>query len=108
MNPWWIWLGALLFPPAGLLLLWLRPMKSVTRRVFATLAIVALGFAHLILFYGLHVELAGSGMRPIFSFYRPAKHYAALEQNRAHQPVAVTPAPQPVAEIIREEKLPPA
>ena len=47
---------------------------------------------------GLHVELDGSGIVPLFSFYKPQAHYAALDQSRVEQQkLAVSaPAPAPV------------
>ena len=63
----------------------------------AALLIVVVGGGFLILqqFFGLRVELAGTGMTPIFTFHDPDSHYAALEEERAAEP----PAPDFVQKI---------
>ena len=76
-------LGAsLVFPPAGLILLWMRQGTSVLRKSLGSLAILVAGVAHLFLFYGLHMEFSG-GIRPIFSLQRAEGHYRQLEAHRA-------------------------
>ncbi len=88
--------SALVFPPAGMVLLWMRQETRVPWKLMGSLAIFALAIAHLFLFYGLRAEMDGTGIRPIFSFYRPEKHYAELERNRAEQRTAAPVTPQPV------------
>ncbi|MSV29869.1 MAG: hypothetical protein EXQ52_14150, partial [Bryobacterales bacterium] len=46
-------------------------------------AVAGVGVFTLRTFFGLRVELAGSGTRPVFSFYKPEQHFAKLEQQRA-------------------------
>src|ERR1039458_2800826 len=76
-------LGAsLVFPPAGLILLWMRQGTSVLRKSLGSLAILVAGVAHLFLFYGLHMEFSG-GIRPMFSLQRAEGHYRQLEAHRA-------------------------
>ncbi len=89
-KPWYrtglgLLLAAVLLPPLGLLLLWIRAETGIGRKLLGTLAIGALTLAHLFLFFGLHVEMDGTGMRPIFSFYKPKAHYAAIDRSRAEQ-----------------------
>ncbi len=106
-NPWYrsltaLLLASVLLPPAGLVFLWVRSGTSLTRKLLGSLAIGAIGIAHLFLFFGLHVEVDGSGRRPIFSFYKRESHYAALERSRAERGVvaaqpAVQPPPAPMA-----------
>src|ERR1035441_2286780 len=75
-------LGAsLVFPPAGLILLWMRQGTSVLRKSLGSLAILVAGVAHLFLFYGLHMEFSG-GIRPVFSFQGGERHYRQLEAHR--------------------------
>jgi hypothetical protein len=38
---------------------------------------------YLVQFHGLRIERDGSGIRPVFSFYKPEKHMVAIEQNRS-------------------------
>ncbi len=49
-------------------------------------AVIAIGI--MMKFFGLRVQMAGSGMQPIFDFYRPEDHYRELERQRASQPRA--------------------
>ncbi len=67
------------------------------------LAVAGVGVFTLRTFFGLRVELAGSGTRPMFSFYKPEQHFTNLERQRAAAPVLspeniVHPASSPVAE----------
>ena len=83
-------LGAsLVFPPAGLILLWFRRGTGVFRKSLGSLAIVMVGVAHLFLFYGMHMEFSG-GIRPILSFQGGERHYRQLE---AHRVAFQAPAP---------------
>ncbi|MCY4073888.1 MAG: PQQ-like beta-propeller repeat protein [Acidobacteria bacterium] len=45
----------------------------------------------LVVVFDLRVELAGSGLRPIFSFGDPETHYAALDAHRAANPAPTRP-----------------
>ncbi len=46
----------------------------------------------LVVAFDMQIELAGSGLRPIFSFGDPEVHYAALDANRATLPAPGQPA----------------
>jgi len=76
--------AALILPPVGLALLWLRKSLSVLKRALVSLPIVAAGIAHLFLFYGLQMELSG-GVHPIFYFGGGERRYRILEESRAAQ-----------------------
>ncbi len=93
--------AALILPPVGLVLLWLRAGTSVVRKILGSLAIVIIGVVQLFLFYGLHVELSG-GFSPVFSFQSSERHYRELEAHRAAsqaaEPAAVALAVPPAAE----------
>ncbi|MFQ5928498.1 MAG: PQQ-binding-like beta-propeller repeat protein [Acidobacteriota bacterium] len=75
-------LTSVLLPPLGLVLLWIRPKTGLVRKSAGSLAIAALGVVQLHVVFGLRMEVDGTGMRPIFSFYKPESHYAALERSR--------------------------
>jgi outer membrane protein assembly factor BamB len=63
------------------------------------IVLLAAGFAfYLARFHGLRVERDGSGWKPVFSFYQPEEHLAAIERNRAPaQTAAEVAAPAPDA-----------
>ena len=93
---------ALVLPPAGLVLQWMRPIKLV-HKIAGSIPIVIWSFALLISFGGLRVQMDGSGVKPMWSFYAPDRHYARLERNRAeqaaHPSVPVPPAPVEAAPV---------
>src|ERR1035437_64949 len=88
--------AALVLPPAGLILLWLRRGTPVFRKILGSLAIVIVAVTHLFLFYGLHMEFSG-GIQPVFSFPGGERHYPQLEAHRAAfqapAPAIVEPTP---------------
>src|SRR5689334_19085007 len=83
--------GTLLFPPAGLGLLWRSSAFSFARKIFGTAGIllfcipwsVAVIFL-MVQFCGLQVEFTG-GMVPQLTFHKTLPNYAALEASRAQQ-----------------------
>ncbi len=98
-NPWrrspLILIGtSILFPPAGLILLWSCRKMRTLKRIFCSTLIVALGIVHLFLFYGLRMEVDGSGISPIFSFPRTEIHYRELEKGRTEQPKLLNAPPR--------------
>ncbi len=68
------------------------------RRILSRL-LAFLAFGAVVLFalvrLGLHAELDGSGIFPVFSFYKPQAHYAALEKSRVEQQKLAVSAPAP-------------
>jgi outer membrane protein assembly factor BamB len=100
LRPLAVLLASLVFPPAGLVLLWMRP-GGVLRKVLLSLPILALAIVHLFLFYGLRVEMYG-GLRPHLVFDRPESRYRALEESRAAHakaaPIPETPAEAPAGQ----------
>ncbi|MEO7650624.1 MAG: PQQ-binding-like beta-propeller repeat protein, partial [Bryobacteraceae bacterium] len=98
IKSWMVWLVAAILPPAGLLLLWMKPGLKVKRRVMDSVLMAVWGVAWLTLFFGLRFQLDGSGSRPMFSFYKAEAHYDALERSRAQ----AAPAPAPDAPKIVE------
>ena len=77
-------LACLLFPPAGVVLLWIRPGRGVVGKAALSLVLAAFFVVHLVSFYGLRVEVAGSGMRPMFTFHNEEAHLNALDA-RGHE-----------------------
>lgn len=83
-KPWYqttavLALACLVLPPLGIILLWMRPGLSVFRKLVFSAALGAFFVGHLVWFYGLRMEFAGSGLRPVFTFFDPQDHYARLE-----------------------------
>jgi outer membrane protein assembly factor BamB len=106
MMPWYRspavnWLAAVLLPPVGLVLLWIRHI-GYFKKILGSLVIGLIMMAHLFLLFGMRVELDGSGARPIFSFRDKEKHFAAIDVDRTAAPVAVpaAPAAQPPATVV--------
>jgi outer membrane protein assembly factor BamB len=102
-----LWLGIFLFPPVGLVLLWMRGNMRVWSRLAGTLGICILAVLELIYVYGMRVEWNGDMQVQKISFASRRKHYAKLEENRARQraeaPVvntaaATAPAKEPAPE----------
>ncbi len=95
--PWYrsragLWLTILLVPPAGLALLWMRTGTSVGRKILGSLVVAAAAVTHLVFWFGLHMELDGTGMRPIFAFGKREAHYQSIEQSRQEQRQSPEPA----------------
>ena len=86
-----LWLAALLFPPAGLFLLWRRHAR-LAAKLAGTVAILAIGAVEMFKVYGLRMELDGSTARPFFSFQSPEAKAAAVELHRAAQQAPAPPA----------------
>jgi outer membrane protein assembly factor BamB len=91
-------LAAILAPPLGIVMLWMRRGTGVLKKICGSLAIAAWGVAALVLFFGLRFELDGSGVRPMFKIRRIEAHYAELEQNRARQNLQPVPETKPLTE----------
>jgi outer membrane protein assembly factor BamB len=88
-----------IFPPAGLILLWIRSRPKVAWKILASIAIMAVGVVHLFAFYGMRMEMDGSGLPGFFTFRTPEDRAQAIEENRsepAPAPVVVEAAPPPV------------
>ncbi|MBM3797695.1 MAG: hypothetical protein FJW31_27415 [Acidobacteria bacterium] len=90
--------ASILFPPAGLWLLW-RKYRGGSRRVlmYGSAAIVLLGVVELFKVYGLRIVLDGSTTRPFFTFSSPASCDAAVEAHRSSLGAIVAEAPPPAA-----------
>jgi outer membrane protein assembly factor BamB len=93
-KPLVIIVASLVFPPAGLVLLWIRGRTGILKKLLLSLPILGLAVAHLFLVYGLRLELYG-GMTPSLAFERAGSHDRAIEASRAAQQ---QPAPEATAE----------
>ena len=80
-----IFLVSVLFPPLGIFLVWMRPETRLSRRIVNSFIILIIGFFYLKFFFGMRVEVDGTGASPVISFYKKGRHDALLERNRAEQ-----------------------
>ena len=76
-------LSCLLLPPLALVLLWMRRDSGIFRKLTFSAGLAVIFLAHLVGFYGLRMEVDGTGASPIFTFYNPESHIDALETSRA-------------------------
>ncbi|MGH9632388.1 MAG: PQQ-binding-like beta-propeller repeat protein [Bryobacteraceae bacterium] len=86
--------SAVVLPPVGLVLLWLRSRTSIAVKVLGSFAIVAVGATYFIKFVGMRVELDGTGIWPIVSLGTREDLYAELERSRREQQRIALPAPE--------------
>ena len=84
-------MAALLFPPAGLIILWRVRGISIARKIFASVAIILYSSVYMAVvlavmwkFFGLQYEFRG-GMFPHFTWRKTLPDYEALEASRAAQ-----------------------
>jgi outer membrane protein assembly factor BamB len=94
-KPWYqnttiLLIASLVLPPLGIILLWMRPEMRVFRKLVFSAALGVYFVGHLVWFYGMNLELAGSGTKPILNFSDLQSHYDRLEDpsRRAENPVA--------------------
>ncbi len=78
------WLLALLLPPVGLVLLW-RGGSGILRKLAGSAGLAVVSVVYLVVVFELRVELAGTGMTPIFYFGDAESGYEELERHRAAQ-----------------------
>jgi outer membrane protein assembly factor BamB len=89
-------LACILLPPVGLVLLWMRPKTGLLKKTLGSLAVAIVTIAHLVLVFGMRVELAGDGMPAYIHFGKGDRYAEALERSRAVQSASVVePAPAP-------------
>jgi len=93
-NGWLLAGAAVVFPPLGLLFVWLSRTRTVWRKLLWTVPVVLLGVAHLFLFWGMRLQSDGTGVPRFATFERPEKHYQAIEK-RVVEEREVEPAPTP-------------
>src|SRR5438046_8536225 len=100
-TPWYqsqslLIVATILLPPVGLILLWLRRDTETGKKVFGSVAIMALGAVYLFVFFG-----SGFFVRPNSGV---EAHYDELEKQRAAQ--RVTAARSPVVSEAADEQSP--
>src|SRR5580704_11127013 len=86
-----LWLGIAIFPPLGLVLVWMRGDWSVLRRLAATLLVAVIALVELYQIYGLRIEYNGAMQGAHLRFEHRGRHYAQLEENRARQRAEMPP-----------------
>jgi outer membrane protein assembly factor BamB len=95
-----LWLSIFVFPPLGLVLLWMRGNLGVLRRIAGTLGICVVAIFELIYVYSMRLEWNGNMKLVGVSFESRARHDARVEESRARQraeappraPAAIRPA----------------
>jgi outer membrane protein assembly factor BamB len=100
-RSWVVTLASVVLPPVGCALVWTRRWrgwKSAVLRPLATIGMVGISLVHLFLFFGLRVELDGSGFRPIFTFRSSARDVERLEAHRAAQRTQTPPTASSASE----------
>ncbi len=80
-----IWLCILLFPPLGLILLWMRRDSRLATKLLGSLVVIVFGIVHLFLFWGLSMEMDGGLRRARFSFKNTERHSTEIERRRAEE-----------------------
>ncbi len=96
-----LWLSILIFPPLGLVLLWMRGGMGVFVRIAASLGICLLAVAELFLVYGMRVEWTGNLKPNWVSFDSGARHDTRVEQSRALQRVQPVPSDSSKMAMVR-------
>jgi outer membrane protein assembly factor BamB len=91
-----LWLSIFLFPPLGLVLLWMRGDLGVLRRIAGTLGIGILAILELFFVYGMRVVWNGAFSPMTVTFDTRARQYVRLEENRARQRAQAAVAALPV------------
>jgi outer membrane protein assembly factor BamB len=110
-------LASIIFPPAGIVMLWLRPLRGsflrraagVAGKLALTLCLAILALSYSVRFGLIHMELSGVGYKPIFSLRDPARDLEALEKDRAAQQMrasAEAPSPSIPAENVQPVSIP--
>src|SRR5579883_460409 len=92
-----LWLAILLFPPLGLVLLWMR-RDTLVLKIAETVAVLAIAAVELVYVYGFRIVWNGNMDHVIaWGFHMKARHDAVLEASRAKQEPLPQPEPPPPA-----------
>jgi outer membrane protein assembly factor BamB len=73
----------------------MRPGLGIFRKLVFSAALGVFFVGHLVWFYGMRLELAGSGNWPILSFSNPESHYDTLEDPGRRAAAALAPQQSP-------------
>lgn len=94
---WRLRFATLLFPPAGLWLLWHSRVTTVRKKLLGTLGILLYVIPYTVVVILALMQLAGlelewrGGFPPVLTFHKTKPDYAAVEANRARQTNSVAP-----------------
>jgi outer membrane protein assembly factor BamB len=75
-----IWMFIIVFPPLGLVLLWMRRESRLLAKVIQSLMVIVFTVVHLIFFWGFGVEMDGGLTHPRFVFRDLSGHYKEIEE----------------------------
>jgi outer membrane protein assembly factor BamB len=105
-SPLTLWLAIIVFPPLGLILLWMRHDLGIFRKLLGTVAVFAIAVVELFYVYGMRVVWDGGATRILsVSFRERQRHEAAVEENRAKQKQEPEPVPVAVKEPVPAAKV---
>src|ERR1700685_3563111 len=93
-----MWASFFVFPPLGLILLWMRGDLGILRRILATLAVLTIAILELYFVYGLRLDWNGNMSGFSISFGWHAKPYSEVEANRARQQAEAPRVEEPAVE----------
>jgi hypothetical protein len=102
-SRWALWAAIIVFPPLGLVLLWMRRGVGAVARTAGTLGICVLAIVELFVVYGMRLEWNGALKVSAISFETRAQRDARLEASRARQrtaPPASGAAPMETARAV--------
>ncbi|HKW96112.1 MAG TPA: PQQ-binding-like beta-propeller repeat protein [Bryobacteraceae bacterium] len=101
-----LWLGVFLFPPIGIVLLWMRGNLGVFRRLAGTLGIFIVAIFELFYLYGMRIVWDGNFRPYAVTFESPKRHDAQVEQSRARQRAEAPALAASVAAMIEPVRAP--
>src|SRR4051794_36006089 len=83
-----LWLSIVIFPPLGLVLLWIRRGPGVMLRIAGSIGICLVAIVELFYVYGMHVEWNGNVSPYAVSFESRRRHDARVEESRKQSTTA--------------------
>src|SRR5579871_3979771 len=106
-SPLAMWLAIFIFPPLGLILVWIRRGRGVFFKLAATVAVLAIALAELVFVYGFRVVWNGNMDHVIaYSFRWSKRNDVAVEESRAKQRQEPEPPPAEAAPVAVKEPAP--
>lgn len=104
-----LWISAIVFPPLGLVLLWLRSDQTVVRRLAGTVLIAVIAVLELFYVYGLRIIWNGNLQPYTWSFRNDSGQDARVEADRArqHAQTVVPPAAETAAPAVEKPAIAP-
>ncbi len=95
-----LWISVVALPPLGAILLWMRGDLGILRRFAGTLGIAVLSILELYYVYGLRLDFNGNMTELHFRWDQSRRQAARVEESRARQQVAETPAAAAPAPVV--------